>query len=100
MRVKPVLLALGITVASVNVWTGAPLAALWIGSRVQGESGGASMTAVFVVIVVLGALALGLVAVVSRLSLAFDDALGRAPQRRRQTTWLKPMAPERRDFEE
>ncbi len=100
MRVKPVLLALGITLASVNVWTGAPLAALWIGSRVQGDDGGASMTAVFVVIVVLGALALGLVALVSRMSAAFDAVLGRPPARRRQTTWLKPMAPERRDFEQ
>jgi hypothetical protein len=100
MRVKPVLLALGITLSSINVWTGAPLAALWIGSRVQGDDGGASMTAVFVVIVVLGALALGLVALVSRMSAAYDAALGRLPARRRQTTWLKPMAAERRDFEE
>ncbi len=99
MRVRPLLLALGITLASLNVWTGAPLAALWLGSRVQGEQGGASMTAVFVVLVVMGALAIGLVQVVGRLSAGLDRELGRR-RRRRTTTWLKPMAAERRTFEE
>jgi hypothetical protein len=87
MRAKPVLLAAGIALASVNVWTGAPLAALWIGSRVQGDQAGASMAAVAAVIAVLAVLAIGA---------AYDAATGRT-RARRTTTWLKPMAPERRD---
>ena len=34
--------------ASVNLFTGAPLFAIWVGSQVQGESGGLTMTAVLV----------------------------------------------------
>ncbi len=99
MRVRPALLALGITLASLNVWTGAPLLALWVGSRVQGESGGASMTAVLAVVVVLGVVAIALVQVVSRLSVQLDAVLGRR-RARRTTTWLKPMAAERRTLEQ
>ena len=39
--------------AAVNLFTGAPLFAVWVGSRVQGDSGGLTMTAVFVVILVM-----------------------------------------------
>jgi hypothetical protein len=96
VRLKRVALAAGIALAAINVWTGAPLAALWIGSRVQGDSGGASMTAVLVVIVVLALLVAGLVALVARLGAAYDEAGGRR-RARRTTPWLKPMAPERED---
>ncbi|MGI8920759.1 MAG: hypothetical protein ACR2HD_03660 [Solirubrobacteraceae bacterium] len=34
------------TLASVNVWTGSPLMALWVGSKVQGSYTNLSMTAV------------------------------------------------------
>jgi hypothetical protein len=76
--------------AAVNLFTGAPVAAVWAGSQVQGAQGGLSMTALLVVIVVLAALCLGLVWALGRLGHAHDALAGR-PEARRQTTWLRPF---------
>ncbi len=43
---KRLLLVALMALASVNLFTGAPLFAIWVGSRVQGDSGTLSMTAV------------------------------------------------------
>ena len=50
-------LAAAAAFVTVNIWTGAPLVALWVGSQAAGPSG-LSMTAVFVVVVVLAVLVL------------------------------------------
>jgi hypothetical protein len=76
--------------AAVNLFTGAPFAAVWAGSPVQGAQGGLSMTALLVVIVVLAALCIGLVWALGRLGLAHDALTGRH-EARRQTTWLRPF---------
>ena len=52
-RLKRVALVSLMAVVTVNIWTGGPLLALWIGSRVQGE-GPPSMLAVGVAAVSLG----------------------------------------------
>jgi hypothetical protein len=49
-----ILAAMG--VVTLNIWTGAPLLGLWVGSRVAPDSG-ISMLAVFVIAVVIGATA-------------------------------------------
>ena len=98
LRPKPLLLALGITLCAVNIWTGAPLLAIWVGSRIQGASGGASMSAVFVVVAVLAIAVLGLVTLVNRLSAAYDEATGRPARRRRTSPWLRSMRGEREDL--
>ena len=36
-RLKPVLLAAVMAFLALNIWTGSPLLALWIGSKIQGE---------------------------------------------------------------
>src|SRR3954447_18695281 len=59
LRMRVLLLA-AMALVAVNIWTGAPLLALWIGSRIQGDSG-LSMGAVFTVIAVMGATMYGLV---------------------------------------
>src|SRR4051812_13047080 len=46
--IKRVALAAAMAVVTVNVWTGAPLVALWVGSRVQSHSQ-ASMAGIAVV---------------------------------------------------
>ena len=84
-----VLLAL-MALASVNLFTGAPLLAVWIGAQVQGEAGGLSMTAVLTVIVVMALLCAGLVWSLNRLGAAHDALIGRTAARR-QTTWMKPF---------
>ena len=47
---KPILLAAAMAFLALNLWTGSPLLALWIGSRVQGTESQPSMGAFTVVI--------------------------------------------------
>src|SRR5690242_2295957 len=81
-------------VVSVNVWTGAPLAALWIGSRVQG-SGPPTMGAVFLVVISLAALVLTLVRVLSWLGTRYDELTGNRRGVRQHVPWLRSMRGER-----
>jgi hypothetical protein len=76
--------------ASVNLFTGAPLLAVWVGAQVQGDAGGLTMTAVLSVIVVMALLCSALVWALNRMGAAHDALLGR-PAARRQTTWMKPF---------
>ena len=46
---------------SVNVWTGAPLLAVWVGSKAQGNFSSLSMGAVALTVIVLAILEFGLV---------------------------------------
>jgi hypothetical protein len=89
-----VLLLAAMAVVAVNIWTGAPLLALWIGSRIQGDSG-LTMGAVFAVIAVMGATMYGLVRVLAMLGARHDRLLGREPPTRRQQPWLRSLSGER-----
>jgi len=80
-------------VVTLNIWTGAPLLGLWVGSRVAPDSG-ISMGAVLVVIVVIGVAVWLLMQALGYLQAAYAEASGR-PVARRQTTWLRPMSGER-----
>jgi hypothetical protein len=88
--VKRLLLVALMALASVNLFTGAPLFAIWVGSRVQGDSGALSMTAVFSVVVVMALVCSALVWSLNRMGAAHDALIGR-PAERRQTTWMKPF---------
>src|SRR4029450_7928359 len=57
MALKKIGLVAASAICSINLWTGAPLFAVWVGSKVQGNLNNLSMTAVFSAIVVLAALA-------------------------------------------
>jgi hypothetical protein len=92
-RFKRILLVAAIGVVTLNIWTGAPLLGLWVGSLVAPDSG-ISMLAVFVVIVVIGVAVFVLMQLLGRLQAAYAEASGR-PAARRQTTWLRPMSGER-----
>ena len=87
---KRLLLVAAMALASVNLFTGAPLLAIWVGAQVQGESGGLSMTAVLAVVVVLALLCAALVWALNRMGAAHDALIGR-PAARRQTTWMRPF---------
>lgn len=91
---KRLALATGLVLATTNVWTGAPLLAVWVGARVQG-GGAPSMGAVAVVAVVLAVLCFALVRVIARLSAAYDAASGRPAQVRQHVPWLRSMRGER-----
>jgi hypothetical protein len=80
--------------AAVNMWTGAPLLGVWIGSRVQG-TGGASMAAFAVVAVTILVVALACVRVLAICEARYDALVGRAPGPRRQAPWLRSLRGER-----
>ncbi|HEX4804546.1 MAG TPA: hypothetical protein VFU94_01490 [Conexibacter sp.] len=93
MLVKRVLLAAAAAFVTVNIWTGAPLLALWVGSRAAGPTG-LSMTAVGVVVVVLLALVLALTALLNRINARYDRLAGRSVDRR-VLPWMRSMRSER-----
>jgi hypothetical protein len=93
VRLQRVGLVAAMGVVTLNIWTGAPLLGLWVGSRVAPASG-ISMLAVLVIAVVIGATAWALLLLLGRLQLAHARLSGR-PVARRQTTWLKPMSGQR-----
>jgi len=87
---KRLLLVALMSFAAVNLFTGAPLFAIWVGSRVQGDSGGLSMTAVFVVVLVLALACWALIWALNAMGAKHDELIGR-PAGRRQSPWMKPF---------
>ena len=83
--------------AAINIWTGAPLLALWVGSQAA-QGSRLSMTAVFVVVVVLAASCLVLVTCLSWLSARYDELTGRPQEARRTSPWLRSMRGEREEI--
>jgi hypothetical protein len=82
-----VLIAL-MALAAINLFTGAPLFAIWVGSRVQGEAGGLSMTAVFVVVLVMALVCWALIWALNSMGAMHDALVGRRTARR-QSPWMR-----------
>jgi len=80
---------------AINIWTGAPLIALWVGSQVVGETV-LSMKAVFVVVVVLAVLVFAMAFALAWLNDAYARLTGQ-PNRERRLTWLRSMNVEEDD---
>lgn len=91
---KRVALTIAAMLVSVNIWTGAPLAAVWVGSRVA-PSGAPSMAAIFVVLGVLAAAVFALAVLLTRINAAYDRLTGRDQVTRRVAPWLRSMRAER-----
>lgn len=72
---------------AINLWTGAPLVALWVGSQVVGKTV-LSMQAVFVVVIVLGVLVFSMAMGLAWLSAEYDRITGRVAGERR-LAWLR-----------
>jgi hypothetical protein len=87
---KRLMLLAFMSLAAVNLFTGAPLFAIWVGSRVQGESGALSMTAVFVVVLVLALACWALIWALNAMGSKHDELIGR-PADRRQSPWMRPF---------
>jgi hypothetical protein len=81
------------TLISINLWTGAPIAALWVGSRVVGQRA-LSMTAVFVVVLTLAVLLGAMTLALTRLSARYDELIGRPEGERTTLPWLRSMRAE------
>ncbi len=77
------------------MWTGAPLLAIWIGSKVQGNLNNLSMTAIFTVVVVLGGAVVLLAWALSWCNARYDEVTGRPAAARHTSPWLRSMRDER-----
>jgi hypothetical protein len=93
IRLARVGLAVLAAVLSVNLWTGAPLLAIWVGSRVQGGTG-LSMNAVGAVLGTLAVSVAVLVMLLVRVEAAYKTLSGQ-PTQRRTTPWLRSLRDER-----
>jgi hypothetical protein len=100
MRAYLVRIALaGLTaVLAINLWTGAPLFAIWVGSRVQ-KGTGLTMSTVIVVMAVLAACVTLLVLALSRVEAAYKTVTGQETHRR-TAPWLRSMRGERPELAE
>jgi hypothetical protein len=92
MNLKRVALAGATAFLTVNIWTGAPVLALWVGSRVVGQRA-LSMTAVGVVIVVLTVVVIVMALALAWLNNTYDELTGR-PSAERRAPWLRSMRAE------
>ena len=95
MVLKKIGLVTASALCSINLWTGAPLLAVWVGSKVQGNLNNLSMTAVFSVILVLAVLVFLLAWALTWLNAKYDDLTGRHPEARHTSPWLRSMRDER-----
>jgi hypothetical protein len=83
---------------ALNVWTGSPLLALWIGSRIQGEDTQPSMGAFAAVVGCLALFSFLLYQALKRVSYAYQEATGTLPSVRSHAPWLRSMRGERPDY--
>jgi hypothetical protein len=100
MRVYVTRILLGglTAVLAINLWTGAPLFAIWVGSRVQ-KGTGLTMTTVIVVMAVLAACVTLIVLALTRVEAAYKTVTGQETHRR-TAPWLRSMRGERPEIAE
>jgi hypothetical protein len=96
LRLKRIALVSAMTLTSLNVWTGSPLLALWVGSRVQG-SGPPTMGAIGVATVTLAIVSAALLRILNAINDTYDKLMNRK-RRKRQSPWLRSLRGEREDF--
>ena len=97
MALKKIGLVTASALCSINMWTGAPLLAVWVGSKVQGNLNNLSMTAVFSVIVVLAAIVFLLAWALTWINAKYDELTGRPAAARHTSPWLRSMRDEREE---
>ena len=93
-RIARVGLTCAMAIVTLNIWTGGPLLALWIGSRAQG-SGPPSMEALAVTAVSLGVISFILLRLLARLDALYARVSGRVSTVHRHVPWLRSMRGER-----
>ncbi len=94
VRLERVALVAGMSVASLSLWTAAPLLGLWVGSRVA-PSSGISMGALVAVVATIGLACWLLLRALAWMGRTYDGLTGRTATVRRHTPWLRSMSGER-----
>lgn len=95
--VKRIALAIATALVSLNIWTGCPLFAVWVGAQ-SARSSAPSMGPIVLVVLVLAVLVTGSAVALSWLSAKYDDATGRPAAARRTSPWLRSMRGEREEL--
>jgi hypothetical protein len=95
---KRIILGALTALITVNLVTGGPVLALWVGSRIQTAVGQLSMAAVAATIVVLAVVTFILYKALSYVNAAYNRAIGRTMPRQ-QLPWHKPMTGESRTLQ-
>jgi hypothetical protein len=105
-KVKRMMLAIAGALANINIWTGAPALALWVGAQTHEWAGGRapgtgiSMQSILIVVVVLAVLELALVQLVTKVSDAYDKLTDSPRSKtRRVSPWLRSLSGEREKSE-
>jgi hypothetical protein len=98
-RIERVALQAGMALAAINIWTGAPLLAVWVGSRVASTATSVTMGPVLLVVVVLFVTCLGLIYVLGWTSSRYDALVGRPQTVKRHVSWLRSARGERVNWE-
>jgi hypothetical protein len=92
MVLKRVTMAGATAFIAINLWTGAPLLAVWVGSQV-GDQSTLTMKAVLVVMLVLVVLVAAMAVALTWLNNTYDELTGR-PRTERRVPWLRSMRAE------
>ena len=77
---------------SINIWLGAPLVALWVGSQISDQKV-LSIKAVAAVVIVLAVLVFALAVALTWLNNTYDELIGR-PRIERRPPWMRSMRAE------
>jgi hypothetical protein len=94
-RLKRFGLAALMAFLALNVWTGSPLLALWIGSRLQGDESQPSMGPYVAVIGCLAVFSFLLYQGLKRVTHTYQEVTGTLPTVRTHAPWLRSMRGER-----
>jgi hypothetical protein len=94
---KRLLLLSATTLVAVNIWTGAPLLALWVGSRIIGQRA-LTMGSVLLVVVLLAVFVVSMALALTWLSARYDDLVQRPTGEHRTSPWLRSMRDEQKDL--
>jgi hypothetical protein len=93
-RLHRIALVATMSVTAMNVWLGAPLVGLWVGSRLAGDAG-ISMGALAAFVIVTLAVALACVQLLAVLGERYEQLSGIHRTVHRQLPWLRSMRGER-----
>jgi hypothetical protein len=85
------------TLVAINVWTGAPLLALWVGSRIVGRRT-LTMGSVFLVLVLLVTFVTAMAVSLTWLSARYEALAGRTAGERRVSPWMRSLRDEEDDL--
>jgi hypothetical protein len=94
---KRLLLLSATTLVAINVWTGAPLLALWVGSRIVGQRA-LTMGSVLLVVVLLVVFVVAMARLLTWLGARYDDLVQRPTGEHRTSPWLESMRGEQKDL--